>query len=296
MDIEALKAFRLVVELGSISVAAEKLNYSQSNITMKIHKLEEQLQTKLLYRHNRGCSATPKGEELYHYAIQIFKTMELAENAMQNQENPTGSLLIGSMETTAAIHLPSILSNYCTMYPNVTLNLKTNPTAILIEKVLNYELDGAFISGPIQHSLLQSKTVFLEEMVLIYRGSTKDISIENTNILVFRAGCSYRFQLEKYLRHQKIKSYRIMELGSLEAILGCVAAGLGITLLPRSVYERYIRYYQLQCVAVPKEFSFIETQFISHIDNPSISLSHFEKMIKDQMRTTKNGGERQRSI
>jgi len=279
MDIEALKAFRFVVELGSISEAAERLNYSQSNTTIKIHKLEEQLQTKLLYRHNRGCSVTPKGEELYHFAIQIFKTMELAENAMQDQENPTGSLLIGSMETTAAIHLPTILSNFCTMYPNVTLNLKTNPTSILIDKVLNYELDGAFISGPIQHSLLQCKTVFVEEMVLIYPGHTKNVSIESTNILVFRVGCSYRFQLEKYLRHQKIKSYRIMELGSLEAILGCVAAGLGITLLPRSVFERYVRYYELQFVALPKEFSFIETQFISHLDNPSLSLLHFKKMI-----------------
>ena len=246
---------------------------------MKIHKLEEQLQTKLLHRHNRGCNVTPKGEELYHYAIQIFKTMELAENAMQDQDNPTGSLLIGSMETTAAIHLPTILSNYCRLYPNVALNLKTNPTAILIDKVLNYELDGAFISGPIQHSLLRSETVFVEEMVLIYPASTKDVSIESTNILVFRAGCSYRFQLEKYLRHQKIKSYRIMELGSLEAILGCVAAGLGITLLPKSVFERYSRYYALQFKALPNEFSIIETQFITHLDNPSISLGHFKKML-----------------
>lgn len=281
MDIEALKAFRLVVELGSISVAAERLKYSQSNITMKIHKLEEQLQTKLLYRHNRGCSVTPKGEEMYQYAIQIFKTMERAENAMQDQDNPTGSLLIGSMETTAAIHLPTILSTYCTIYPNVSINLKTNPTAILIDHVLNYELDGAFISGPIQHSLLQSKTVFVEEMCLIHSGSTKDVPIESMNILVFRAGCSYRFQLEKYLRHQQITSYRIMELGSLEAILGCVAAGLGVTLLPQSVYERYIRYYELQSEPLPKEFSCIETQFISHVDNPSISLMHFEKMLRN---------------
>lgn len=174
------------------------------------------------------------------------------------------------------------------MYPNVALNLKTNPTVSLIDKVLNYELDGAFISGPIQYSLLLNKTVFVEEMVLIYPGHTKEISIENTNILVFRTGCSYRFQLEKYLRTQKIKSYRIMELGSLEAILGCVAAGLGITLLPRSVYERYVRYYNLQFVPLPKEFSFIETQFISHLDNPSISLMHFEKMISKLNEKIKN--------
>lgn len=56
MDIEALRAFKYVVESGSISQAAERLNYSQSNVTTKIHKLEHQLKTTLLYRHNRAVS------------------------------------------------------------------------------------------------------------------------------------------------------------------------------------------------------------------------------------------------
>lgn len=280
MDIDALRAFRFIVEVGSISSAADKLNYSQSNITMKIYKLEEQLNTKLLYRHNRGCHATPKGEELYQYAIQIFKTIELAESAMQDTNNPVGNLQIGSMETTAAIHLPTILSDYCKEYPNVSLNLQTNPTATLIDAILNYQIDGAFVSGPIQHSLLHVDTAFKETMVILCADEKKATPLENTNILVFRLGCSYRFQLEKYLQQQQIKCYRIMELGSLEAILGCVAAGLGITLLPLSVYTRYARYYQLHYLSLPKEFSIVETQFISHIENPSIPLWHFKKKMQ----------------
>ncbi|WP_332647792.1 LysR family transcriptional regulator [Lysinibacillus sp. 54212] len=280
MDIDALKAFKYVAELGSISQAAERLNYSQSNITAKIHKLEEQLQTKILFRHNRGCIVTPKGEELLQYALQIFKTIERAQSAMQDQENPVGTLKIGSMETTAAIRLPKILAAYNQQYSKVDLSLRTNPTLNLIDSVLHFELDAAFVSGPIQHSSLDVETIFQEKMLLIYPKKNEFIPLESSTILVFRSGCSYRFQLEKYLRHKSIKSYRLMELGSLEAILGCVAAGLGITLLPEAVYNTYSRYYELSYDTLPNEFSIIDTQLISQKENPSVPLFHFKQLLK----------------
>ena len=204
MDIEALKAFRYIVELGTISQAAEKLNYSQSNVTMKLAKLEDQLQTKLLYRHNRGCEVTAKGKDLYEHALQIFMIMEQAENAMQDDHSPRGLLQIGSIETTSAIHLPHILMNYHQSCPDVLLNVRTQPTATLIEQVLHYQLDGAFISGPLEHSLLGKQLVVNEELVFIYARGKKPI-LEKVTILVFRSGCSYRFQMEKYLREKRIK-------------------------------------------------------------------------------------------
>ena len=274
MDIEALKAFRYIVELGTISQAAEKLNYSQSNVTMKLAKLEDQLQTKLVHRHNRGCEVTAKGKDLYEHALQIFMLMEKAENAMQDDHSPKGTLQVGSIETTAAIYLPKVLLEYHEHYPNVSLNVRTQPTAMLIEQVLNYQLDGAFISGPLEHSLLGKQLVMNEELVFIYaRG--KDPVLENITILVFRSGCSYRFQMEKYLRENQIKTYQVMEMGSLEAILGCVQAGLGVTLLPKSVFERYSRYFDLDFKETSEQYKEVPTEFIYRKDNPSVALRYF---------------------
>ena len=272
MDIEALKAFRYVVELGTISQAAEKLNYSQSNLTMKLAKLEQELDTKLLHRHNRGCEVTDKGQELYEHAVQILLLMEKATNAMQEQHAPKGTLQIGSIETTAAIHLPQLLMHYHSTFPAVALNVRTQPTAMLIEQVLNYQLDGAFVSGPVEHSLLHKKVVTHEELVFIFARHQQPI-LEDVTILVFRAGCTYRFQLEKYLREQHIKTYRVMEMGSLEAILGCVHAGLGVTLLPKSVFERYSRYFELDYETTA--FTAVPTEFMYRHDNPSIALQAF---------------------
>lgn len=278
MDIEALKAFRAVVELGTISHAAESLNYSQSNVTMKIAKLEEQLQTKLLHRHNRGCQLTVKGKELYEYALQIFMMVEQAENAMQDEHAPRGSLQIGSIETTAAIHLPNVLMQYHRSCPDVSLHVRTQPTAKLVEQVLHYQLDGAFISGPLEHSLVGKRVVLNEELVFIFAKGKKPV-LENATILVFRSGCSYRFQFEKYLREESIKTYQIMEMGSLEAILGCVQVGLGVTLLPKSVFERYTRYFNLEYETLPQSYNEIPTEFIYRKDNPSVALRYFLNML-----------------
>lgn len=280
MDIEALKAFRYIVELGTISQAAEKLNYSQSNLTTKLAKLENELQTKLLHRHNRGCEVTDKGKELYEYALQILLLMEKAENAMLEEHLPKGTLQIGSIETTAAIHLPNVLMDYHEDYPKVSLNVCTQPTAMLIEQVLNYQLDGAFISGPLEHSLLSKKIVVNEELVFIFAHGKEPV-LENITILVFRSGCSYRFQMEKYLREQHIKTYQVMEMGSLEAILGCVQAGLGATLLPKSVFERYSRYFDLQYKKTSDVYKEIPTEFIYRMDNPSVALRFFIEKLEN---------------
>lgn len=282
MDIEALRAFKYAVESGSISQAAERLNYSQSNVTTKIHKLEQQLKTTLLYRHNRGCSATPKGEELFQYAVQIFKTIDLAEYAMQDEDHPKGTLKIGSMETTAAVRLPEILADYHRQFPLVELSLQTCPTKQLVESILQFDIDAAFVTGPIVHTSLLAETVFREKMLLIFPQDKPDFNLEAATILVFKTGCSYRFQLEKYLRCEGITSYRLMELGSLEAIVGCVAAGLGITLLPEAVYETYAKYYELSYKELPQEFAVIDTQLISHKENPSVPLQRFFQLLRKQ--------------
>lgn len=71
------------------------------------------------------------------------------------------------METTAAARLPAVLALYHHQFPNVDLALKTGPTESLIHSVLNYELDGAFVAGPVEHPELSQSAVIEEELVII---------------------------------------------------------------------------------------------------------------------------------
>lgn len=270
MDMHALRIFQCVAESGSISQAARDLNYAQSNITAKIQQLEADLQTTLFYRHNRGTTLTVKGNMLLTYTEKIFRLIEETHKVMSDESTPKGPLIIGSMETTAAVRLPVLLSKYHHEYPDVDLTLKTGPTEQNIQGVLQYELDGAFVAGPVEHLDLIQKTVFEEELVLITDTLHSCLSsitdLQTRTLLVFRTGCSYRARFEEWLHHEGVFPYKIMEFGTLEAILGCVSAGLGISLLPRSVVDKHVQEGTLRQHSIPARYGKVKTIFIYRKD------------------------------
>lgn len=284
MDLQALNFFQAVAKSGSISKAAKELNYAQSNLTARIQQLESDLQTKLFYRHNRGTTLTDKGKILLSYTEEIFQLFDEVKNVMNDDQTPKGPLVIGSMETTAAVRLPVFLSNFHRQYPAVDLTLKTGPTEQNIAGVLQYELDGAFIAGPIEHPDLTHKMIVEEELVLITDASHQTLSsinkIENRTILVFRNGCSYRARFEAWLHHEGVIPEKIMEFGTLDGIIGCVSAGLGISLLPRSVVDKHINEEPIIQHAIPNRYGKVKTFFIYRNDKHiSTSLRGFLEIL-----------------
>lgn len=284
MDLQALRFFQAVAKAGSISKAARELNYAQSNLTARIKQLEADLQTQLLYRHNRGTTLTDKGELLLSYTEKIFELINEARTAMLEDHIPNGPLLIGSMESTAAVRLPKLLSSFHQHYPDVDLSVKTGPTEQHVIDVLDYKLDGAFVAGPIDHPELTYANVIEEELVLVTDTLEEPMEsvteLENRTILVFRRGCSYRARLEAWLHHEGIIPEKIMEFGTLDGIIGCVSAGLGVTLLPKSVVENHMNNKLIKIHSIPKKFGKVNTVFIyrNHGYMP-MSLQKFIEMV-----------------
>ncbi|QCR31134.1 LysR family transcriptional regulator [Lysinibacillus sp. SGAir0095] len=292
MDIHSLRFFQAVAGLGSISKAAKELNYAQSNLTSKIQQLESSLQTTLFYRHNKGVTLTDKGkilltyteEILLTYTEEIFQLLEEVREVLNDDQTPKGPLVIGSMETTAAVRLPALLAKFHRQYPAVDLTLKTGPTEQNLQGVLQYELDGAFVADPIEHPDLTYKTLIEEELVLVtdtlHHPLTSLNEIQNRTILVFRSGCSYRARFEEWLHNEGIMPEKIMEFGTLDGIIGCVSAGLGISLLPRSVVTKYVEEGLLIEHLIPEKFGKVKTIFVYRKDKyMSASLNKFTEMI-----------------
>ncbi|HSH24109.1 MAG TPA: LysR family transcriptional regulator [Massilibacterium sp.] len=266
MDIKDLRIFVSVAKNGTVSQAAKELNYVQSNVTTRIQKLEDELQTPLFHRHRKGMHLNPEGKKLLVYAKEIISLMGEMKKAMQQSDQPAGKLDIGSVETV--IKLPIILSSYNQKYPDVDLSLVTDVTERLIDQVLEHQLDGAFVSGfPKHHDLIQHP-VFEEELVLI--SNTKLHSIDELKtkpFLVFSKGCGYRAKLEQWLRDAGIVPKKMMEFGTLETILGSVVSGLGVTLVPKSTIRRLEKKNLIICHPIPKKYQSISTVFIQRADS-----------------------------
>jgi DNA-binding transcriptional LysR family regulator len=149
------------------------------------------------------------------------------------------------METTAAVRLPALLADFHRRFPAVRLSLRTATTADLVAAVLDGSLDGAFVAGPIEHADLTSTVAFREELVLVTAKHVKSLTElraatpeSGPTALVFRTGCTYRQRLEQTLTEFGWPSAIRFELGTLDGMIGCVAAGMGVTLLPRAVVGR----------------------------------------------------------
>ncbi len=270
METGDLRVFEAVARAGGMNRAAAELNTVQSNVTARIRLLEDRLGVRLFERHARGVALTPAGERLLPYARRLFALLQEAEAAARDDGVPQGRLVIGSLETTAAVRLSPLLAGFVAANPGVDLTLRTGTTAELIAAVLAREVEGAFVCGPVAHPDLEEDGAFDEEMVLISAPGCSDVEAAiagpDLRLLVLRAGCSYRQRLEEILARRGVIGVRRLEFGTLDAILGCVAAGLGVSLLPRSLVTPAVRAGRVAAYDLDAHESQVETVFVRRRD------------------------------
>lgn len=296
MESSDLRIFEAVALAGGITKAASVLNTVQSNVTARLRLLERELGTPLFYRHSRGVTLTRAGRELLPYASRIGVLLAEARRVIDDA-TPQGRLHFGSLETTAGLRLPPILAAFTAAHPQVDINLQTGTTAELIAAVLAYRLEGALVAGPVDHPDLLEETIFEEELVLVTAPSWPGIDrwtaeAGGRKILVLRAGCSYRQRLERILEERGAVDIRLMEFGTIEGIIGCAAAGIGITLLPRSVLESARHAGRVAIHRLPPEQARVATVFIRRNDTfVSRALARFLECCTTA-RIGEEGGER----
>ena len=267
MELTDLLTFSAVARTGGITRAAEELNPVQSNVTQRVKALEAEIGTALFERHSRGMTLTGAGRRLLPYAQRMAALSREAMLAARDDGEPRGPLAIGSMDTTAAVRLPALLADFHRRFPAVRLSLRTATTADLVAGVLDGSFDGAFIAGPIEHAELTATVAFREELVLVTGRQVKNLAElraatpeSGPTALVFRTGCTYRQRLEQVLTEFGWPSAARFELGTLDGMIGCVAAGMGVTLLPRAVVGRN---ESVRVHALDPALSRVETLFIA---------------------------------
>ena len=282
MDSRVLNVFRVVAETKSLSAAADRLHTVQSNVTGHVKRLEEELGQKLLYRKPRGVELTPAGTVLLGYALRVSHLIGEAERAMRDAGEGIGQLRLGTLETLAAVRLPPVLARFRHVFPAIDLQLVTGSTEFLAGEVLNFQIEGALVAGSVDHPDIEYRLLFEEELVLVSEANR--VHVENLHdeiLLVFRPGCAFRARAEVWLREEGLLPLRKMEFGALDAILGCVAAGMGVSLLPRVLVERPQYQGLVRAHSIPRRYARLPTAFIRHREGiETRALSELVAMLK----------------
>ena len=265
MDAADLRVFQSVASTGSMNKAALELNTVQSNVTARIKALEDEVGFPLFDRTNRGVTLTAAGRRLRPFAARAACLLEDAKRAVADQGTPAGALVVGSLETTAALRLSPTLAEFAATYPAVDLSLRTGTSRELVDQTLDRSLEGAFVCGPVNHPDLVVEPFVREELVILTSSAITDFAAKpDLKIIVLRAGCSYRLHLEALLARRGIVGVRQLEFGTLEAIISCVSAGLGVTLLPRALVGPVWEDGRVRIHPLPDSERWVDTVFIRH--------------------------------
>src|SRR4051794_29582706 len=202
IDLESLKIFRTVVDEGGVVRATNKLNRVQSNVTTRIRQLEEHLDTRLFRREGRSIRLSAEGQILLTYADRLLRLADETVSEMRTGK-PKGVFRLGALESTAGSRLAPILSRYHSAHPDVVVELATGTTAALVTRVVNFELEAAFVSEPFTAPSLQARRVFEEQLVLVTSRAISKMSgpagLGRSTLIAFAQGCSYRKRVEEWL-------------------------------------------------------------------------------------------------
>ncbi|WP_042198655.1 LysR family transcriptional regulator [Paenibacillus camerounensis] len=241
MESRHLFTFLVVVEAGSFTRAAQKLDYAQSSITAQIQALEIELGQPLFDRIGKKIMLTDAGRRLLPYAQEISRMHALAEGALRSETELSGVLRIGAPESLAAFRLPGIIKEFRMSHPQVRITLKPGVCWELTEMARTGELDLVFLLQPdTEYKDLTCETLIQVEMTLVAPldhpltalQEVMPLDLKQETILHTEAGCTYRTLFERHLNSHGVYPDPNLEFWSIEAIKQCVMSGLGISFLP----------------------------------------------------------------
>ena len=224
-----IRSFYYVAKYHNFTKAAQALNNSQPNITRAMNCLEQQLNTTLFIRTNRGVQLTPEGERLYNHVLSAMEQFQAAEEELADSSGLShGSVAIGASETALNIFLLDKLKSFHMTYPGIRLKLYNHSTPEAIEAVKSGKIDFTAVSTPAEvdsHSTGDSEALGSQELSLREVKNYPMISLG-------RETMTYKFYNSVFLSHGLDLSPDT-EAATADQILPLVKCELGLAFLPQ---------------------------------------------------------------
>ena len=235
-DLVSLRALVAIADEGSFSAAARRIGRTQSAVSLQIAKLEDRVQARLLERTSRSVRQTPAGEVMTAYARRI---LDLADEALLAISAPEASepLSVGFADYLAPSHLHDLLARFGRAHPKAGLELRLGTGHALQEDLTDGQLD-VVVSGPEG----PGGRILLREPLLWVGSLDGDPDAEGElSLVLMEAPCSYRQSAFDALTAANRPWCTTTEVNSSQAVQSAVAAGLGVSVLPRSALTRDMR-------------------------------------------------------
>jgi DNA-binding transcriptional LysR family regulator len=249
MELRQLDIFRILAHELNFTRAAERAHCVQSNVSVQIRGLEQELGVQLFERLGQRVRLTAHGQRLLPYSERILRLLEEARAITRDGESPAGTLVVGSPESVLTYRLPPVLQMFRRKYPEVELVFRAVGSTELVPLLEQGQLDiGLVIDDLLKHPRLQVEALGPEPLALLVhpghsllaRSAVSAEDLRDQAFLLTDPGCAYRSKLEHALGKEHVRPKAVMEFTSVETIKQCAALGMGIACLPAIVADSEI--------------------------------------------------------
>lgn len=246
MELRQLEIFRILAHELNFTRTAKQAHCVQSNVSVQIRAMEQELGVQLFERLGQQVRLTPHGSRLLSYADRILRLVEEAEATTRHGSSPAGALTVGSPESVLTYRLPPVIRAFGTQYPKVKLIFRSVSSSELMPRLEHGEFDiGLFIDDTWKSPKLVVEPLCPEPVALVVqpghellrRAGVCATDLSGETFLLTDSGCAYRSKLERTLSRSNVRPKAIMEFSSVETIKQCAALGMGIACLPEIVID-----------------------------------------------------------
>lgn len=241
VKINTLKMFVELVDIGSYSLVADKLDLTQPAVSMQIKALEERFETDLVIKEKGEIKLTPAGKIVYSDAKEILNVWEkLLFRVDESKGRIYQNLTIGSSTIPSEYLLPDILAKFSEKMPDIRSSIEVGDSEEMIKLLEKREVDLIIVGYKPKNSKYVVKEITDDNLKLITpqnhwltdKNSIYVEDIRDEEILIREVGSGTRKAMMEGLRKTglSINDLNIKSrLGSTEAIISGVQAGLGIS-------------------------------------------------------------------
>ena len=241
VSIKQLKAFVAVVEENSFSLAAERLNATQSGMSMLVQNLELSIGKKLINRVPGKMVLTESGKNFYKYALEILSLMDKALiDAKTDTEDLSGTFNCGLMPTFTRSALPTTLSKFLIEYPKVDVKVTEAYSGVLEDMVRTNKLEFAIVPSVKNPTGLNIEFVSSDLNFLVTKKNSefehlkpiKLSKLDKIKIILPGVENSRRISLDEYFATHNIKIDKTLEMDGMIGTLEMVASSDWCAILP----------------------------------------------------------------
>ena len=290
LGLDLVHSFVVVAEELNFRRSAERLNIDQSALTRRIQKLEHVVQFSLFERTTREVSLTPAGRSFYEQNAKIVQTYEQSVAAAKRiAAGKTGLVRIGYMAFAATELVPDAVSRFRRSYPYVDVNLRYIRTQGQKLALAHDEIDLGYMIGPFEHSEFRSLSLRSDPLYVVTPRNHRftrlreirpeDLAGEDMILGDMVEWEAYRWKLTDMFSSEGVSLKVSLEASNTLALLGLVAAGLGVTVYPESLLGFLGRNVEVRPI-FHRDFR-IETILVWKRSNRTKAVSHFVEVAKN---------------